>query len=132
MPQLPSVLERHLGARLALLPVAFEAEVAVIPGRRWRCDFACPALRIAVEIEGGTWLRGQLGAEGKPRHGRHSHPLGFTDDCVKYNALAIAGWLVLRFDRTLVLNDQALFTVAQAIAARAPQYAAQLVPFLPR
>lgn len=58
------------------------------PTRRWRFDFAWPDHKLAVEIEGGTFKRGG---------GRHNRGLGHHADCDKYNAAAIAGWMVLRY-----------------------------------
>lgn len=55
------------------------------PTRRWRFDFAYPDIKLAIEIEGGTWIGG-----------RHIHPIGFEKDCEKYNAATILGWRVLR------------------------------------
>ena len=53
--------------------------------RRWRFDYAFPADRIAVEVEGGAYTRG-----------RHTRGKGFIADMEKYNAAAIEGWCVLR------------------------------------
>ena len=60
------------------------------PTRKWRFDFSWPqdgpnGDGIALEVEGGVWTRG--------RHGRGS---GIVKDMEKYNAAALAGWLVLR------------------------------------
>lgn len=52
------------------------------PVRRWRFDFAWPAEKLAVEIEG---------------RGRHQTFVGFRNDCEKYNAALQLGWRVLRF-----------------------------------
>lgn len=54
--------------------------------RKWRFDFAWIDDKVAVEIEGAEFSRG-----------RHQRPKGFADDCEKYNAAAIDGWMVLRF-----------------------------------
>lgn len=54
--------------------------------RKWRFDFAWPAELLAVEIEGGLWV-----------NGRHTRPVGFENDCEKYNAAQLAGWTVLRY-----------------------------------
>lgn len=56
------------------------------PKRKWRFDLAWPEQKIAVEIEGGTWISG-----------RHSRGSGFEKDCMKYNTAATMGWRVLRF-----------------------------------
>jgi len=62
-------------------------------GRRWRFDFAWPELKVAVEIEGGTWTQG-----------RHTRGQGFEDDCVKHNTALMEGWKVLRFPARWVKN----------------------------
>jgi very-short-patch-repair endonuclease len=52
----------------------------------WRFDIAWPSMGLAVELEGGTWTGG-----------RHTRGAGFAEDCRKYNAAQLLGWLVLRF-----------------------------------
>ncbi len=54
--------------------------------RRWRFDYAHPATKIAVELEGGIYSGG-----------RHIRPLGFVKDAEKYNAATLQGWSVFRF-----------------------------------
>jgi len=56
------------------------------PKRRWRFDFAWPDRKIAIELEGGIWVKGA--------HTRGKH---FISDCNKYNAAALLGWRVFRF-----------------------------------
>ena len=63
-----------------------EREYRFCPPRRWRFDFAWPARILAVEIEGGVWVRG-----------RHSRGQGVQGDAEKYNAAAVGHWRVLRF-----------------------------------
>lgn len=55
------------------------------PTRRWRFDYAIPAYRIAVEVEGGVWTQG-----------RHTRPQGFLGDMGKYNTATLMGWRVFR------------------------------------
>jgi len=55
-------------------------------GRKWRFDFACPELAVAIEIEGGVWTRG-----------RHSRGAGMISDMEKYNTAQLFGWIVLRY-----------------------------------
>lgn len=55
------------------------------PTRRWRFDYAIPAYKIAIEVEGGVWTGG-----------RHTSPKGFLNDMTKYNAATVMGWRVLR------------------------------------
>lgn len=63
-----------------------ECEYRFHPERKWRLDFAWPSYKLAVEIEGGVWVRG-----------RHVRGIGFVKDMEKYNELAILGWCLLRF-----------------------------------
>lgn len=55
--------------------------------RKWRFDFAIPEIRVAIEVEGGTY-----------GGGRHSRGVGFSKDCEKYNTAALLGWTVFKFD----------------------------------
>lgn len=55
------------------------------PTRRWRFDYAIPAHKIALEVEGGVWTGG-----------RHTRPQGFLGDVDKYNTATTMGWRVLR------------------------------------
>ena len=61
------------------------------PKRRWRFDFAHPASKVAIEIEGGTWVSGS--------HGRGAR---YGTDCEKYNAAILAGWQVFRLTTNMV------------------------------
>lgn len=56
------------------------------PTRMWRFDFAWPDKKIAIEIEGGVFVKG-----------RHSTGIGFTMDTEKYNQAVLLGWRVLRY-----------------------------------
>lgn len=71
---------RPAGAPLPVAEYRFDAV------RKWRFDRAFPDQRVAVELEGGIYSRG-----------RHTRAAGFIADAEKYNAAAVAGWLVLRF-----------------------------------
>lgn len=62
-----------------------EPEYHFAPPRKWRFDYAWPRLKIALEVEGGVWIRG-----------RHTRGAGFLKDIEKYNTAASLGWLVLR------------------------------------
>jgi very-short-patch-repair endonuclease len=79
------------------------------PSRRWRFDFAWLDRRLAVEVEGGTFIGG-----------RHNRGRAFEGDAEKYNAAAVAGWLVLRVTTDMVEDGRAVATVERAFAARAP------------
>ena len=55
------------------------------PVRLWRFDYAIPAHKIALEVEGGVWTGG-----------RHTSSVGFLKDMEKYNTATLMGWRVLR------------------------------------
>lgn len=61
-------------------------ELRFYPERRWRFDYAFPALKVAIEIDGAVWTQG-----------RHNRPAGYLADMEKLNTAASMGWLVLRF-----------------------------------
>ena len=80
------------------------------PTRRWRIDFAWPAERVALEVEGGVWTGG-----------RHTRGAGFLKDAEKYNALAVLGWRLLRVTPSQLAT---LDTVAMLRSTLTPQEAA--------
>lgn len=61
------------------------AEYRFHPVRRWRFDFAFPEYKIALEVDGGIWVRG-----------RHNRGAGMQADMEKFNTAAGMGWRVLR------------------------------------
>lgn len=73
--------------------------------RRWRFDFAWPDRSVAVEVEGGSWSSG-----------RHTRPLGFEMDCVKYNEAALLGWRVLRVTPNMIEDGRAITYLERALA----------------
>jgi hypothetical protein len=77
------------------------------PERRWRFDYAWPDLRIALEVEGGTWTKG-----------RHVRGKGYEMDCEKYNTATLAGWRVLRVTTDMLNDGRALTLLEQAFGKR--------------
>ncbi len=96
--------------RLACLPEPVP-EYRFHATRRWRLDWAWPDQRLAVEQEGGIFIRG-----------RHTRGVGVLKDFEKYNALAVMGWRLLRFSPQQIRNGEA-FWVVQAALATAPETA---------
>ena len=81
-----SSLERQFaGTWAALDGPALEGEYRFHPKRRWLLDFAHPATKTAIELEGGAWS-----------NGRHTRGKGFIADCEKYNAAGLLDWTVFR------------------------------------
>jgi very-short-patch-repair endonuclease len=60
-------------------------ELEFHPQRKWRFDFAWPAQRVALELDGGAAV-----------FGRHSRPAGMRADNEKLNTAQVMGWVVLR------------------------------------
>lgn len=107
MSYLEDLFELHLKSTNS---IDYEREYIFHPTRKWRLDFALPDLMIAVEIEGGTWLKGA-------RKSRHTTGAGFAKDCEKYNEAAILGWAVLRVTSDQVKSGQALQWLERLIEA---------------
>lgn len=68
------------------LSIIFQREYKFHPARKWRFDFADPERKIAVEIDGGVFVKG-----------RHSRGAGYRSDCEKLNAAAALGWRVFKY-----------------------------------
>lgn len=76
------------------------------PTRKWRFDFAFPAAKLAVEIEGGIFSGG-----------RHTRGSAFISDCAKYNAAVLLGWRVLRYFTDQVTDGTAINDVKRALTS---------------
>lgn len=77
------------------------------PVRRWRFDLAWPAIKVAVEIEGGTWI-----------NGGHTRALGYQKDCTKYNAAAELGWVVLRYTPAMLSKYTTVKQISKVVNAK--------------
>ena len=100
-----SALEISLAWQLKHFGVAEPVEqYRFHPTRKWAFDFAWPDVKLAVEVEGGTWS-----------NGRHTRGSGFEEDCEKYNAAALDGWLVFRFTGGMVNSGQARLMTEEAL-----------------
>lgn len=72
---------------------AHEQEYRFHKTRRWRFDFAWPAVKVAVECDGGQWMA---------RGGRHAR----DSDREKLNAAAVCGWRVLRYSGKMLQKPE--------------------------
>ncbi|WP_405058140.1 hypothetical protein OG474_36125 [Kribbella sp. NBC_01505] len=96
----------------------FEPQVRIEHDGTWmRIDLGHRVLRIALEAEGYDF---------------HGDRIAFAADCRRYDDLVAAGWLVLRFTYSQVLDDPAwvVATIRQAIALRTGHI--RLLPSHPR
>jgi hypothetical protein len=95
-------LEDLLAGQLKALGVLCpEREYIFASPRRWRFDFAWPDLKLAVEVDGGTWSGG-----------RHVRGSGYAKDCQKGNAALLRGWRVLHYTSEMVRSGLAAREVA--------------------
>lgn len=67
------------------------------PSRRWRFDCAWVPERLALEIQGGLFVRG-----------RHASGLGITRDMEKFNEAQICGWSLLLVSPDQIVSGQAV------------------------
>ena len=98
MPKLPDSFLAHA------LPPGWVSEYRFHATRRWRFDYAWPDHMIALEVEGGAFVRG-----------RHNRGAGFRKDIEKYNAATLLGWRVLRIIRDDWNAGRAVQLVNQAM-----------------
>lgn len=66
--------------------IVMETEYQFDEKRRWRFDFAFPALKIAVEYEGGIFMA----------KGGHNSTAGMDRDIKKYTRAQVLRWQVIR------------------------------------
>lgn len=73
--------------------------------RGWRFDFAFVDERVAVEVEGGLWVKGG---------GRHNRGRGYLQDLEKYNAASVAGWTLIRVTPKQLCTDSTIALIHAA------------------
>lgn len=86
------------------------AEWPFHPTRKWRFDYACPELKIAIEVDGGIFTGG-----------RHSGGVGQLKDMEKMNHAASAQWLVFHTTPEDMHDLEFRKLVLEAIKARKMQ-----------
>lgn len=89
--------------RLAGLPEPVR-ELLLIPGRRFRADFAWVDRKLWLDVQGGQWVAGH--------HGRGS---GVEGDAEKVSLASIHGWRPLIATTSMVKSGKALELVEQAL-----------------
>ncbi|GHV49823.1 hypothetical protein FACS1894216_00910 [Synergistales bacterium] len=78
-----------------ILGAEYELEYRFAPPRRWRFDAAFPAVKIAIEVEGGAFTGG-----------RHFRGVGAIKDMEKYNTATKRGWRLFRFTPQMVADGE--------------------------
>jgi very-short-patch-repair endonuclease len=99
-----SPLEVLMAFQMDRAGLTYTSEYRFHETRKWRVDFAFLMPKVAIEIEGGTWVSG-----------RHNRGAGMHGDMEKYNELTLAGWRLLRFTGDMVKSGEALKTVERAL-----------------
>lgn len=105
MSKAEDLLELHLKAE----GIEYVREHRFHPTRRWRFDFAMPALKLAVEVEGITWFG--KNKNGTMKLGRHQSAKGIEGDLEKYGEAMKLGWNVYRCSQNMVKNGTAIDTI---------------------
>lgn len=80
-----------------LIPKPIE-EFRFHPVRRWRVDICWPEQKLALEIEGGTYMK---------KGGHRGSINGYLSDMEKYNNLSLMGYRLLRFTPQQMTNCEA-------------------------
>lgn len=87
----------------------YEREFRFHDKRKWKFDFAWPKEKIACEVEGGVF-----------NLGRHLRPIGFINDCEKYNTAVTMGWSILRFTSNVINDGSCIETVKICLNMKNP------------
>lgn len=82
-------------------------EYQFVADRRWRFDLAWPERRLAVELEGGIWIRGA-----------HTRGRGYEKDMAKYNRAAVLGWTLIRMTPRQALRPESLELIRAALSVQ--------------
>ena len=82
---------------------SYRTEYRFDPARRWRFDFAFPAIKVALEIDGVR--------------GRHSTPEGEAKDNEKLNRALELGWKVFRFNSAQLGSKQKVTDAVEQVVA---------------
>lgn len=98
-----SLAERFLVLWRSLGGPPLEREFRFHPTRRWRFDFALPARKIAIELNGGVW-----------NGGRHVRGRGYLRDREKINAAVVLGWRVFELGTGQITQERIAPIVALA------------------
>ena len=72
--------------------------------RQWRFDYAWPESKLALEVDGGIWIKG-----------RHTRGAGWLKDTEKLNSAATQGWRCLRCTPQQLASDDMIKTIKSAL-----------------
>jgi very-short-patch-repair endonuclease len=83
-----------------------ETEWRFAPPRRWRFDYAWVEHKVALEVDGGVWLKSP---------GRHTRGSGWVKDTEKLNTAASMGWRMMRCTPDQITTQTTLDFIRQAL-----------------
>ena len=98
MSKSKSDIEDTLAFQLKAIGFPFVREHRFHPTRMWRFDFANGSRKIAIEVQGGLWLK----------KGGHTSGKGVTRDIEKHNEAVRMGWIILYATRETVESGEFL------------------------
>ncbi|MBC7972433.1 MAG: hypothetical protein H7Z11_20290 [Verrucomicrobia bacterium] len=106
----PSVLEQSFAAKWVQLYPELDlyAECQLVPGRKYRYDFAHYAAKVAIEVQGGTY-QANTG---------HTSAAGIQRDYRKLQTLQALDWVVFPLTAADTQDEHVLETIAQTIQKR--------------
>lgn len=73
--------------------------------RQWKFDFAWPALGLALEVDGGSFMA----------KGAHNTGMKMMNDAQKYNAALLLGWRVFRVTDRMFRDGEAFTVVTRML-----------------
>lgn len=77
-------MDQYLQSLRQTTGLEWETEFRFHPPRRWRFDYACKELKLAVEVNGGNFVGG-----------RHINPVSLSKEYEKIGQAAADGWCVI-------------------------------------
>lgn len=96
------------------LPPGVREHRFALPERQWRFDRCWPDLKVALEIQGGTYSR-------KNGQGAHSRGRRQREDFEKANAATLRGWRTLYADTDMVTTGAIVDTLRELLRIAAAE-----------
>jgi very-short-patch-repair endonuclease len=110
LPEAPSIGEATLEFHLKAHGIRYEAQYRPVDcRRRWVWDFAIPAFRLLIEVNGSIW-----------RKGGHNTGKGLERDYEKSRWAVLNGWKPLSYSTGQVERGDAIADVLVAIGSTEP------------
>lgn len=104
--------------RLMRLPEP-ELQAKIIPGRRYRFDFAWMDYKVTAEVQGGVYKVGKRCPTcGESPSGRHTRGAGYETDARKSADAQVAGWICISVTAGMIKSGEASKRIKDALIAR--------------